>query len=281
MKRWSWMNRTKYGGAVSDVINWVGRSILGLTPGSAVSTLHTSTYVRPVGSWLLCFTPPLYTDCKQGKHLCWMLVINIFSHHLMPVFTRICPPALSTLSHHKGIQRNCLSNPQTLLHWWYWYCIHRSNKYNYSSLVCATIAIFLMKWSDKYRDPRSGWSKWLNPIGIRVLVSRYPAVSPQPELTSHYLLTAAHNPGGVKMLKTLPRARQSCSPGPGKFLSTVVPAVIIPPDQPQSGRHQPHLRSPGALEPGERREETQSNIEISPCSSDCPIDITENTSIIS
>ena len=46
------MNRTKYGGAVSDVINWAGRSIIGLSPDWAVSTGlgAMSTYARPVGS---------------------------------------------------------------------------------------------------------------------------------------------------------------------------------------------------------------------------------------
>lgn len=46
------MNRTKYGGAVSDVINCAGRSIIGLSPDWAVSTGlgAMSTYARPVGS---------------------------------------------------------------------------------------------------------------------------------------------------------------------------------------------------------------------------------------
>lgn len=119
----------------------------------------------------------------------------------MPVFTRICPPALPTLSHHKGTQRNCLSNPQTLLTLiLILYCIHRSG-YNYSSLVWATLPIFLMNWSDKYLDPRSDCG--VNDSILLALECCYHAIlrslqppAPSPWLTSHYLLTAAHNPGG-------------------------------------------------------------------------------------
>ena len=214
MKRWSYMNRTKCGGAVSDVINWAARSIIGLSPDCAVSTRlrAMSTYARPVGSWLLVLYPTFL-------HRMWarqtsVLVINISSHQLMPVFTRICPPALSSLSHHKGIQRNCLSNPQTVLTLILILCIHRSTDLDIIIPVWFARQYQFSSWNDLIN------TEILDQVGVNdsillVLECWYHAIlrSLQPGLTIHYLLTAAHNPGGVKMLKTLPGAGQSCSPG--------------------------------------------------------------------
>ena len=204
MKRWSYMNRTKYGGAVSDVINCAGRSIIRLSPDCVLSPLW----------WEPCqhMSGQLAGDSSALPYLCTQIVstanICVGNQYLQSsvnasVYQDLSPSSINSQSSQRHTEK--LSFQSAKLHWyWYCHCIHRSG-YNYSSLVCATIAIFLMKWSDKYRDPRSGWSKWLNPIGIGVFVSRYPAVSPQLELTIHYLLTAAHNPGGGQMVKHRPR----------------------------------------------------------------------------